>query len=296
MAAIAVGSNPRPRMHSVATLSSLLSGAFALFLIVSFPGIGHLDALAVSGNRFPLSDQLQQDPRSSWSGNRTVSIGPRGGNGTVPASAWRNGPAPSFRVESGEFRSDGAASASEQAGWLYILLLLAVVGAAFLFLPLRWLRRRMRQLRQCRARPDEESAAGARAGADGDAYTVERTASAGWYLLGNGSERQRIFVEIPKALVVASARGVLLGRSSRKADIVIKDPAVSRLHARLFVMDGALYIEDLGSTNGTWVDHEPIGRKSPRALRVPALIEFGAVRLQFEFRAERKDTKGVHGR
>lgn len=37
-------------------------------------------------------------------------------------------------------------------------------------------------------------------------------------------------------------------------DLVIKDPYVSGNHAKIFVKDDRLFIEDLGSTNGTYVN------------------------------------------
>jgi pSer/pThr/pTyr-binding forkhead associated (FHA) protein len=36
------------------------------------------------------------------------------------------------------------------------------------------------------------------------------------------------------------------------------DTFVSTLHARVFRRDGALYVEDLGSTNGTFVNDRPV--------------------------------------
>jgi hypothetical protein len=46
------------------------------------------------------------------------------------------------------------------------------------------------------------------------------------------------------------AEPLLLGRSL-DCDIAIVTPHVSRQHARLFIEDGQLYVEDLGSSNGT---------------------------------------------
>ncbi len=45
-------------------------------------------------------------------------------------------------------------------------------------------------------------------------------------------------------------RSALIGRG-RNADLVLNDPQVSRLHARLELRDGAVHVEDLGSLNGT---------------------------------------------
>jgi ABC transport system ATP-binding/permease protein len=51
-----------------------------------------------------------------------------------------------------------------------------------------------------------------------------------------------------------------IGRAPR-ADFVVDAALVSRLHCRLTLDSGGLDVEDLGSTNGTWVN----GRKIARA-------------------------------
>ena len=51
-----------------------------------------------------------------------------------------------------------------------------------------------------------------------------------------------------------------LGRAAR-ADFVVDRALISRLHCRFTLDDAGLGIEDLGSTNGTWVN----GRKIDRA-------------------------------
>jgi len=57
---------------------------------------------------------------------------------------------------------------------------------------------------------------------------------------------------------------VVLGRDADLAQLVIPVPTVSARHARLWWAEGALWIEDLGSTNGTFVN----GRRvtAPRRL------------------------------
>ncbi|OGO47120.1 MAG: hypothetical protein A2Z30_04105 [Chloroflexi bacterium RBG_16_64_43] len=54
-----------------------------------------------------------------------------------------------------------------------------------------------------------------------------------------------------------------IGREA-SADIVIADPEVSRAHARLVLKQGGVIIEDLGSTNGTFVNKQRI--TAPRAI------------------------------
>jgi len=50
---------------------------------------------------------------------------------------------------------------------------------------------------------------------------------------------------------------VSLGRSKTNS-IVIKDPSVSRYHAKILKKDNSYIIFDLNSTNGTFVNQQPI--------------------------------------
>ena len=74
-------------------------------------------------------------------------------------------------------------------------------------------------------------------------------------------------------------RSLLLGRDPA-CDLVINDVEVSRRHARLIAQSGGYAIEDLGSTNGTFVDELRI--KSVVPLKPGAIIRLGdSVRLSF---------------
>ena len=47
--------------------------------------------------------------------------------------------------------------------------------------------------------------------------------------------------------------GATLGRSD-SADIHVEDPFASSVHARIFARNGFMYVEDMGSTNGTYLN------------------------------------------
>ena len=64
-------------------------------------------------------------------------------------------------------------------------------------------------------------------------------------------------------------------------DIVIADAEVSRSHARLTVQAGGYLVEDLGSTNGSFVDGQRL--TSPQLLRPGAILNLGeTVSLEFQ--------------
>ena len=79
--------------------------------------------------------------------------------------------------------------------------------------------------------------------------------------------------ELPKdktitiSLIAGPSKGVThqfhkprisIGRAGGSADIEIDDPKVSRLHCALGVSNGSIRLCDLGSTNGTYVNDEPV--------------------------------------
>lgn len=73
-------------------------------------------------------------------------------------------------------------------------------------------------------------------------------------------------------------RPVTLGREAIN-DVVLSDPEISRRHARLFVQDGQFFLEDLGSTNGTFLNGERI--HGPMQLRDGDQIKVGDVVFTF---------------
>ncbi len=60
-------------------------------------------------------------------------------------------------------------------------------------------------------------------------------------------------------VVQLNATPLLLGRAE-DADLVLEDDYVSGRHARLFPQGSRWFLEDLGSTNGTYVSGNPLSR------------------------------------
>ena len=73
--------------------------------------------------------------------------------------------------------------------------------------------------------------------------------------------------------------GALLGRGE-SADIRLEDTFASSQHARLVPQGDVMVIEDLGSTNGTYLNGEPL--RGPQPLHVGDSIRIGDSDFTFE--------------
>jgi len=72
---------------------------------------------------------------------------------------------------------------------------------------------------------------------------------------------------------LAEGRPVVVGRSA-PADVAIRDASLSRQHALLELRSGHVWVEDLGSTNGTWIDGERVDRA---VIQTGSVLALGAV-------------------
>lgn len=64
-------------------------------------------------------------------------------------------------------------------------------------------------------------------------------------------------LDLPGRSVALFEAEITLGRS-RGCGIVLADPCISRVHALVAVRSGRVYVQDLRSSNGTFVDGERI--------------------------------------
>lgn len=69
----------------------------------------------------------------------------------------------------------------------------------------------------------------------------------------------------PVAGRTIDVRRILIVGRGDTADFAVDDEFASERHARFEVVDGALFVDDLGSTNGTFVNGERIERRTPLA-------------------------------
>jgi hypothetical protein len=73
--------------------------------------------------------------------------------------------------------------------------------------------------------------------------------------------------------------GALLGRGD-SADIRLEDAFASTRHARLVAEGDVIVLEDLGSTNGTYLNGEPL--RGPQPLHIGDRIKIGDSEFSFE--------------
>jgi pSer/pThr/pTyr-binding forkhead associated (FHA) protein len=72
-------------------------------------------------------------------------------------------------------------------------------------------------------------------------------------------------------LDLASGQQITIGRAD-DATLVLNDDYASTRHARLFPQDGQWIVEDLGSTNGTYLDRQKVTQPTPVPVGVPIRI------------------------
>ena len=73
--------------------------------------------------------------------------------------------------------------------------------------------------------------------------------------------------------------GLMFGRSDG-ADIRVEDPFASSAHARIFDRGGFMYLEDMGSTNGTYLNGRQV--KAAERLKMADTIRIGDSEYRYE--------------
>jgi pSer/pThr/pTyr-binding forkhead associated (FHA) protein len=90
---------------------------------------------------------------------------------------------------------------------------------------------------------------------------------------GRGSPRQLVVTAgaLKGTSLDLAQQQITLGRAN-DATLVLNDDYASSRHARIYPQDGQWIVEDLGSTNGTYLDRQKVIRPTPVPLGVPIRI------------------------
>ena len=88
----------------------------------------------------------------------------------------------------------------------------------------------------------------------------------------------------PGKLIEITAAPITIGRDSQQT-LVVTDAELSRRHARFVLANGTAVVEDLGSTNGTFVEGKRID--APVTLRQGEVVRIGSQVFRYEQRSRR---------
>ncbi|GIH75235.1 FHA domain-containing protein FhaB/FipA [Planobispora longispora] len=96
-----------------------------------------------------------------------------------------------------------------------------------------------------------------------------------------GEPRQMVVVGGPLqgTTIPLAETPITIGRAN-DATLVVSDDYASSRHARLFPQDGQWIVEDLNSTNGTYLDRTKVTRPTPVPLGVPIRIGKTVIELR----------------
>ncbi|CNE63375.1 Possible forkhead-associated protein [Mycobacterium tuberculosis] len=97
----------------------------------------------------------------------------------------------------------------------------------------------------------------------------------------HGAPTKLVVVQGERAGTVIDLTGVpiTIGRAN-DATLVVTDDYASSRHARLFAQDGQWIVEDLGSTNGTYLGRTKVSRPMPVPPGVPVRIGKTVIELR----------------
>jgi len=98
---------------------------------------------------------------------------------------------------------------------------------------------------------------------------------------GRGTPRVLVVTEGPLSgkTIDLTDQQITLGRAN-DATLVLTDDYASSRHARIFPQDGQWIVEDLGSTNGTYLERQKLTANRPMPVRIGAPIRIGKTVLE----------------
>ena len=135
--------------------------------------------------------------------------------------------------------------------WLFVIAAVGVVRTD-LFGPSRSRRQRRRQRKPAQPKPPRPPRTGRPARGGPQSLLVTAGGLAG-------------------TTIGLTDQQITIGRAN-DATLVLNDDYASSRHARLFPQDGQWIVEDLGSTNGTYLDRQKVTQPTPVPTGVPIRI------------------------
>lgn len=112
----------------------------------------------------------------------------------------------------------------------------------------------------------------------------DRAAGKTLYVGKSSFHREYSLTEIKKGSekeYVISSYPFVIGKDKERVNLSIREHSVSRIHARLLEKDGSIYIEDLHSTNGTYLNDLPLEPHDRVKIKRGDIILFGNAEFAF---------------
>ena len=85
--------------------------------------------------------------------------------------------------------------------------------------------------------------------------------------------------------VLGAPAGIVVGRDPSESSHIVVDASVSRAHARVYVKGGVVHIEDLGSTNGTFLNGQKLVKGEGARIRDGDELALGSVMFRIDLKA-----------
>lgn len=95
------------------------------------------------------------------------------------------------------------------------------------------------------------------------------------------SKRRRLVTEDGKKEYPLDNLPITIGKAKDIVDIVVKDGTVSRMHATLYEENGRIYLSDLSSSNGSYVNSVLIDPNLPMLLESEDIIMLGRAKFTY---------------
>jgi hypothetical protein len=103
-------------------------------------------------------------------------------------------------------------------------------------------------------------------------------------IIHEGENEREMFIE---------SDSFVIGRSI-KAEVVINDDRLSRQHVQVSIVEGEIFVEDLGSSNGTWIENKKLNPKTKISYKTGQRLKMGNVPEMFfniEYQAKQHKTR-----
>lgn len=92
------------------------------------------------------------------------------------------------------------------------------------------------------------------------------------------SERENLHFKVEDIYVLS--KSMTIGRQD-KNDIIIKDSFISGIHAQFILEDAEVYLKDLDSKNGVFINEEKLENNNRNLLRDRDVVKIGQVEFVF---------------